>query len=110
MKQSSRSALDAWLKVDALLSDQAGEALPFGEDDNQPEPIGKLWGRLVKERDLELHVRTGWFAGEQWVQLLDFVPSTGSYEANLLVEWRILGPLLEKLASIRRHLGGTSLR
>jgi hypothetical protein len=58
------SPLDAWFRsVDALLAEDAGvpdQPVLFEEEGKEPpELIGKLWGTLRKERDLELHVRGG---------------------------------------------------
>ena len=78
------------------------------EKNEPPELIGKLWGRLRKERDLELHVRVGWQFGTEYLQLLDFQPSTGTYENAVLVERRLLGRLLGKLTALHRYSGGTA--
>jgi hypothetical protein len=96
----SRRRLDAWLRsVDALLGE---------DDDTPPALVGKLWVRLRKERDLELHVRTGWLFGTEYVQLVDFVPSTGTHGDAVLVERRLLGEVLHQLHGLHRHLDGTA--
>lgn len=105
-----RLALDAWLSsVDDLLADQAvapDESLLLRkENDDPPQLIGKLWARLRKERDLELHVRVGWQFGVEYLQLLDFVPSTGRYETSVLIERHLLSPLLPELAAYHRYAG-----
>ena len=109
--------LDAWLQaVEALLADPvagsgggaAGDAAPSDPRSDPPVPLGKLWVRFRKERDLELHVRTGWLAGTEFVQLVDFVPSAGRYETSVLVERALLGRLLEDLAALDRYAAGTA--
>jgi hypothetical protein len=102
--------LDAWLQaVDALLTEAPSrpESGPTA-DDASPVLLGKLWVRFRKERDLELHIRTGWLAGTEFVQLVDFVPSAGRYETSVLVERALLGRLLEDLAALDRHAAGTA--
>ena len=103
MHIDSARRLDAWLgSVDALLHDIAGNG---GSDTEEPVLLGKLWGRLLKERDLELHVRTGWIFGTEYVQLVDVVPSTGRHGQAVLVEGRLLGLVLEHLGGLHRYLG-----
>lgn len=109
MHIDSRRRLDAWLcSADALLHEHAVEC---GDDgiSNAEEPVllGKLWVRLVKERDLELHVRTGWIFGTEYVQLVDVVPSTGRRGRAVLVEGRLLGVVLEHLGGLHRYISGT---
>ncbi len=90
--------------VDALLA-----AEPAGVTDSHPDdptPLGKLWVKFTKERDLELHVRTGWIFGTEYVQLLDFVPSTGAYGNEVLIEARLLPDLAERFSSLARYRGG----
>lgn len=113
MGTDRRFALDAWLRaVDDVLADQAvapNQLSLFEEEKSEPpELIGKLFGRLRKERDLELHVRVGWQFGTEYLQLLDFQPSTGRYENAVLVERRLLGRLLGKMAALHRYSGGTA--
>ena len=92
--------LDAWLQAsEALLADPVPPVPSV--------PLGKLWVRFRKEHDLELHVRTGWVFGTEFVQLLDYVPSAGRYETSVLVERALLGRLLEDLAALDRHAAGT---
>lgn len=103
----SRRCLDAWLRsVDALLG---GKNHP-GTDakESPPVPMGKLWARLRKERDLELHVRTGWRFGTAYVQLVDFVPSTGTCGNAIFIERRLLREVLYQLHGPHRHLDGTA--
>src|SRR5688572_11387583 len=92
MNTEPRHALDAWLdRVDNLLAeDYAPLRIDSSAAAAGPELIGKLWVKLHKERDLELHVRVGWLAGTEFVQLVDFVPSTGRYETSVMVEGRLL--------------------
>ena len=106
MHIDSGRRLDAWLcSVDALLDqDSGGGDTAFG---TKPVLLGKLWVRLVKERDLELHVRTGWIFGTEYVQLVDVVPSTGRPGQAVLVEGRLLGLVLEHLGGLHRYLSGT---
>ena len=107
MHIDSRRRPDAWLRnADALFHELAAES---GGDTDTEEPVllGKLWVRLVKERDLELHVRTGWIFGTEYVQLIDVVPSTGRYGRAVLVEGRLLGLVLEHLDGLHRHISGT---
>ena len=101
MDDRHRQALDAWLcSADAVL------AAPTPSDpaaEGEPTLIGKLWARFCKERDLELHVRVGWLFGTEYVQMLDYVPSTGRYESAVLVEAHLLGRLLESLHDLHRY-------
>src|SRR5207248_9222844 len=103
-------SVEAWRQaVDPLRTEPV--ARPCGgptADDAPPVPLGKLWVRFRKERDLELHVRTGWLAGTEFVQLVDFVPSAGRYETSVLVERALLGRLLEDLAALDRYAAGTA--
>jgi hypothetical protein len=108
MHIDSGRRLDAWLcSVDALLHDQVAGGGDIIFDTGEPALLGKLWGRLVKERDLELHVRTGWIFGTEYVQLVDVVPSTGRHEHAVLVEGRLRGLVLEHLGGLHRYLSGT---
>ena len=108
MHIDSGRRLDAWLRsVDALLHDQAGGGGDIISDTGEPVLLGKLWVRLVKERDLELHVRTGWIFGTEYVQLVDVVPSTGRHGQAVLVEGRLLGLVLEHLGGLHRYMSGT---
>jgi hypothetical protein len=99
--------LDAWLQAaEALLADPAaGPGDGAAGDTNQPVPLGKLWVRFRKERDLELHVRTGWLFGTEFVQLLDFVPSRGVYENEILIHAGLLSELTERFSSLVRYRG-----
>jgi hypothetical protein len=98
--------LDAWLcSVDALLHENTADGGETSCDTEEPVLLGKLWVRLVKERDLELHVRTGWIFGTEYVQLVDVVPSTGRHGQAVLVERRLLGLVLEHLGGLHRYLG-----
>ncbi|MDQ1499408.1 MAG: hypothetical protein QOI86_2748 [Actinomycetota bacterium] len=113
MHTDTAARLDAWLQAaEALLADPAaGSGGEVAGDTDHPDPavpLGKLWVRLRKERDLELHVRTGWLFGTEFVQLLDYVPSTGRYETSVLVERALLGRLLEDLAALDRYAAGTA--
>ena len=97
--------LDAWLAAaDTLLAETAGESGDgrAGDSDN-PVPLGRLWARFRKERDLELHVFTGWLFGTEFVQLLDFVPSRGVYENEILIHAGLLSELTERFASLVRY-------
>lgn len=104
MHTETQRRLDAWLdSVDTLLAEESGggtRSHPEG-----PTPLGKLWVKLRKERDLELHVRTGWVFGTEFVQLLDFVPSTGTYENELLIQARLLPDLADRFSSLVRYRG-----
>ena len=106
MHTETRRRLDAWLRsVDALLPDYAGDGDPSGTE--EPVLLERLWARLAKERDLELHVRTGWIFGTEYVQLVDVVPSTGRTGQAVLVEGRLLGLVLEHLGALHRYRRGT---
>ena len=108
MHIDSGRRLDAWLRsADALLHDQAAGGGDTTSDTGDPVLLGKLWVRLVKERDLELHVRTGWIFGTEYVQLVDVVPSTGRHGQALLVEGRLLGLVIEHLGGLHRYISGT---
>ena len=99
--------LDAWLQaVEALLPDP--DTAPGGGAtgaSNSPVPLGKLWVRFRKERDLELHVRTGWLFGAEFVQLLDFIPSRGVYDNEILIHAALLSELTERFSSLVRYRG-----
>ena len=99
--------LDAWLQaVEALLADPAaGRGDGAAGDVDRPVPLGKLWVRFRKERDLELHVRTGWLFGTEFVQLLDFVPSRGVYQNEILIHAGLLSELTERFSSLVRYRG-----
>jgi hypothetical protein len=108
MDTDSRRRLDAWLRTaDAVLRDHGAGGDINTSEGEEPVLLGKLWIRLAKERDLELHVRTGWIFGTEYVQLVDFVPSTGRHGQAVLVERRLLGQVLEHLVGLHRHLSGT---
>ena len=107
MHTDTATRLDAWLQAaEALLADptadSGGEAA--GATD-PPVPLGKLWVRFPKERDLELHVRTGWLFGTEFVQLLDFVPSRGVYENEILIHAGLLSELTGSFSSLVHHRG-----
>ena len=110
MHTDTRRRLDAWLSAaDSLLAEEPHAVPPGGagvDDQSAPVPLGKLWTRLRKERDLELHVRTGWIFGTEFVQLLDFVPSRGVYENEILIHAGLLSALTEWLKDLTRHRGG----
>jgi hypothetical protein len=109
MDTDSRRRLDAWLRTaDAVLRDHSIGVDNDNSNYEEPVLLGKLWIRLTKERDLELHVRTGWIFGTEYVQLVDVVPSTGRCGPAVLVERRLLGQVLEHLGGLHRHLGGTA--
>lgn len=112
METDPHPALDAWLRrVDDLLAEDAGvphQPRLSEEDHQQPDVIGKLWAKLHKERDLELHLRAGWLFGTEFVQLVDYQPSTGRYENAVMVDRRLLGRLLEKLLRLQHYSGGAS--
>jgi hypothetical protein len=101
--------LDAWLQaVDALLADpvsSSGSGGGVADDSHPPVPLGKLWVRFRKERDLELHVRTGWVFGTEFVQLLDFVPSRGVYANEILIHAGLLSELTDRFSSLVRYRG-----
>ena len=107
MHTDTAARLDAWLQaVDALLTEPV--ARPCGgptADDAPPVPLGKLWVRFRKEHDLELHVRTGWVFGTEFVQLLDFVPSRGVYENEILIHAGLLSELTGWFSSLVRYRG-----
>lgn len=106
MNSDACHALDAWLCAAAdILAEVDGSlpAAPVGA--GEPELVGKLWVRLHKERDLELHVRVGWLAGTEFIQLVDFVPSIGRYETGVMLEGRLLDRLLDELRTLHRYGG-----
>lgn len=125
MSSTSGRRLDAWLEAaDALLaapvitintaeacSQRRGRpmhslalaAAVFGEElagESDHRLVGKLWARVGTGRGSELHVRVGWLAGTEFVQLLDFVPSTGVYTTSVMLERRLLDHLLDELVSL----------
>lgn len=100
---TDRSRLDAWLQdVDVLTQEAPDDAT------EEPTVVGKVWARLPKERDLELHLRTGWLAGTEYLQLADFVPSTGRYETAVFIESRLLRDVVRHLFRVNRFLGHRS--
>ncbi len=109
MDTDSRRRLDAWLRTaDAVLRDHSADAHTTSSHAEEAILLPKLWIRLTKERDLELHVRTGWIFGTEFVQLVDVVPSTGRSGPAVLVERRLLGQVLEHLGGLYRYCGGTA--
>ena len=101
MHTETQRRLDAWLdRVDTLLAEDSEAGADSAEG---PTPLGKLWVKLPKERDLELHVRTGWMFGTEFIQLLDFVPSTGAYENEMLIQARLLPDLADRFSSLVRY-------
>ena len=110
MHTDTAARLDAWLQAaEALLADPAARSGggADGADDRSdpPVPLGKLWVRFRKEHDLELHVRTGWVFGTEFVQLLDFVPSRGVYENEILIHAGLLSELTGWFSSLVRYRG-----
>ena len=106
MHTDTRRRLDAWLAAaDALLAQPAGpsDTRPDDDSNDAPVPLGRLWARFRKERGLELHVFTGWLFGTEFVQLLDFVPSRGVYENEILIHAGLLSELTERFASLVRY-------
>ncbi|HEV7687738.1 MAG TPA: hypothetical protein VGQ80_14280, partial [Acidimicrobiia bacterium] len=94
MHTDTAARLDAWLQAaEALLADPVAGSGGGAAGEDPPVPLGKLWVRFRKERDLELHVRTGWLFGTEFVQLLDFVPSRGVYENEILIHAGLLSEL-----------------
>jgi len=115
MSTDPRRRLDAWLQsVDDLLAQPSDVPVLLrpaeAEAEPAPELIGKLWVRLHKERDLELHVRVGWLAGTEFVQLVDVVPSTGGYETSVMIERALLDRLLGELAALASYGATTAHR
>ena len=109
MDTDSRRRLDAWLRTaDAVLRDHGAGGDHDAFNGEEPVLLGKLWIRLAKERDVELHVRTGWIFGSEYVQLVDVVPSTGRPGQAVLLERRLLGEVLEYLGGLHRYLSGTA--
>ena len=109
MDSDSWRRLDAWLRTaDAVLREHGADGDHNGSAGEKPVLLGKLWIRLTKERDLELHVRTGWIFGTEYVQLVDVVPSTGRPGQAVLLERRLLGEVLEYLGGLHRYLSGTA--
>ena len=113
MHTDTAARLDAWLQAaEALLADPvagsgggvAGDT-DTDTDTDPPVPLGKLWARFRKEHDLELQVRTGWVFGTEFVQLLDFVPSRGVYENEILIHAGLLSKLTERFSSLVRYRG-----
>jgi hypothetical protein len=97
------------MKPDPILS--LADAV-FGPEPEEHEHhlLGKLWARFSTGRGSELHVRVGWLAGAEFVQILDYVPTTGNYETSVMVERRALDHLLDALAGLYRHSSGSGLR
>ena len=93
--------------ADAALeeADQLGPA-PVSDSPGAVEPLGKIWMKIRKERDLELHVRVGRILDTEYVALADYVPSTGQYEQQLLVDRRQLRAVLAELRRLYFYLGG----
>lgn len=110
MHTDTAARLDAWLQAsEALLADPAdgsgGGVAGATDPSHSPVPLGKLWVRFRKEHDLELHVRTGWVFGTEFVQLLDFVPSRGVYENEILIHAGLLSELTGWFSSLVRYRG-----
>jgi hypothetical protein len=108
---STRLALDVWLNAaDELLAEQVVDQHDEHNEDEPPMLIGKLWTRFSKERDLELHIRVGWLFGTEFVQILDYVPSTGRYETDVMIERRLLDRLMSELMALYRYSGPGGVR
>lgn len=107
MHTDTAARLDAWFQAaEALLADATADpGDDAATDTDPPVPLGKLWVRFSKEHDLELHVRTGWLFGTEFVQLLDFVPSRGVYENEMLIHAGLLSELTGSFSSLVHHRG-----
>lgn len=96
---TNRSRFETWLReVDALIPDI---------DDSPAEDwlVGKVWARLTKGPDLELHIRAGSAGGTEYVQLLDYIPWSGRYEGGVALENGHLVDLAEHLNDLAVYLG-----
>lgn len=95
---TNRSRLDSWIQdVDALI--------PGTDSPLEEWLVGKVWARLTKGPDLELHIRAGSDRGTEYIQLLDYVPWAGRYEGGVAVENDNLVDLAEHLHDLAVYLG-----
>lgn len=60
----------------------------------------KLKAKIRKEADLEAHVRTQWVMNGDFVEIRDFVPSTGEYGRGFTIERHLLAELVAALAEL----------
>ncbi len=96
-----RRALEDWLaEAEALTK---GAARP--EEPEQPPIIGRLYAKLPKERDLQLHIRAGWLFDVEFIVIGDYVPSRGDYGQRVLIARALLPEVTRELRRLSRFLG-----
>ena len=82
-------------RADALLAENNAR--------NDDPLVGRVWARLAKERNLHLHIRTGWLFGEHFVQLCDWNVRDQGYERIFFVRSDLLPELIGLLQEVARY-------
>lgn len=63
----------------------------------------KVIKTLVKGHDLELKIATVWMDNLQFVEIRDFIPSTGEYGKGAVFPLALLGQVLEALQYVEEY-------
>lgn len=77
--------------------------LPTGDD----TPYGRVYKRLPKGPDLELHIKVLKIDGLEFVNIRDFIISRGVYGKGVFFPRSQLGDVIAGLTEVQRKLGGT---
>lgn len=64
----------------------------------------KVQAKISKAKDLETHITTQFAAGVEFVEIRDFVPSTGVYGRGIAFEKRHLPRIAEALLDLDRRI------
>lgn len=67
----------------------------------------KVYGRLNKEPDVQLHIKVTKADGLELVDLRDFIVSLKQYGRGILFESRLLPQVIEELVELQRQIGTT---
>lgn len=62
--------------------------------------ISNLYGKIVKEDDLEVHVRVLKIRKSILVDIRDYVPSLDTYGRGVMFDVKSLGPIIDALDEI----------
>lgn len=65
----------------------------------------KVYATLTKGADLQLRVKVTWIDGLEFVNLRDYIPSTGEDGKGILFPLHMLPRVLEELAEVERQRG-----
>lgn len=63
----------------------------------------KVHAKIRKAKDLETHITTRFVAGHEFVEIRDYVPSTGVYSRGWTGEMRLLPQVLEALQDLHQR-------